>query len=386
MSASTPEILITGAGPVGLTAALELKRRGFHPTIIDNDGEPTPESRALAIHARTLDILEPSGVTEQLLKAGNKVNGIICRENNETILKMDFKSLPHKYNFILTLPQSRTEEILIEALKERGVGVNWFTSLEKLTPGEGGFNCQLVKSNDNSQSDQQTDESTAQILIGADGAHSTVRKALEIPFDGESVPGTWSLADVEITNWPYPFDYAVLNLTTNSPVAFFPLGEGFGRLVSTQPDLFNHLPDEINVTKVIWESNFKISYRQVATYQKQFNPNAKAYLAGDAAHIHSPAGGRGMNLGIEDAATLAYLIEKNRTDQYSAMRHPIGKKVLKFTKEQTSQFTSSNNNFKWMMRYIFPPLLAIPGVSRFALKRLTGLDTPRPEWLENEST
>ncbi len=365
-------ILIVGAGPVGLTAALELKRRGATPMIIDNDGVPTPESRALAIHARTLDIFEKSGISERLIAAGNKINHILMRKNNKTKVHLNLKQdLPHRYNFILALPQSRTEEILIEALGEQGIDVNWYTSLETLKKTSSNFEGTLLNSNE--KTEQQI---SPQIVIGADGAHSTVRKALNIPFDGQSIDDEWSLADVELSNWPFPYDHAVVNFTPKGPIGFFPLGPGYGRLVSSQPDVLNNVPEGAKITKTIWHSTFKISYRQVATYQQ-----GNAFLAGDAAHIHSPAGGRGMNLGIEDAATLAYLLANDRQNEYTHLRHPIGKRVLKMTEQQTKQITAPGIMFDFMLSFIAPLIMSVPSWRRQGLARLTGLDTPKPEWL-----
>ncbi len=369
MPETKPEILIVGAGPSGLTAATELTRRGITPTIIDNDGLPTPESRALAIHARTLDILEPAGITERLLKAGNIIKGFYIRHNGKNLLHLNFKDLPHRFNFILALPQSKTEEIMIEALKEKGLDVNWHTTLEAFEKTEAGYKCSFDKGS-------SLETSNFDMIIGADGAHSTVRKQLGVPFDGESIPGEWSLADVEWDDWPHPVDHAIINLTPNGPLAFFPLGEGYGRLVSSRPGLLNHIPKEAKLKKVIWESNFRISYRQVKTYQQN-----NVFLVGDAAHIHSPAGGRGMNLGIEDAATLAYLIKEDRTRDYTKQRHPIGRKVLKFTEQQTRQFTSTGPFFRLMVKYLAPLILAFPALRKAALSQMTGLDTPKPEWL-----
>lgn len=362
--------LIIGAGPVGLTAALELKRRGITPTIIDNDGEPTPESRALAINPRSLEILEASGVTERLINAGNKINGLIIKNNHKLLTQFKISDIPHRYNFLLILPQSNTEEIFIQALKEQGIDVNWHTALENVAPHDQSFTCTV-------QAKQQQRAIETTYLIGADGAHSTVRKALNIPFDGESLLDEWSLADVELSEWPHPFDHAVINLTNQGPIAFFPLSEGRARLVSTQPDLLNNLPKAAKLNKVIWQSKFKISYRQVSTYQK-----GNAFLAGDAAHIHSPAGGRGMNLGIEDAATLAFLMANNKQEKYSKMRHPIGQKILKTTEQQTNMITSNNILVKLSIKFLTPILLNIPPLRLQALKRLSGLDTPTPEWLQ----
>ncbi len=367
--AASSRILIAGGGSTGLTAALELSRRGIQSRIIDNDGGPTPESRALAIHARTLDILEPSGVTERLLAAGNPINGMIIRSSGRELIKLDFARLPHRYNFILALPQAQTETILIEALKDHGIDIGWHTELQGFRHEGDEFSCTLV-------SNGKRRTVRADLLIGADGAHSNVRKTLGLSFDGESEPQEFGLADVRLSDWRFPFDRAVVNIDDGNITGCFPLAEGYCRFVANHPDVLNRLPPEAKVEKVIWQSTFGISYRQVQRYQQ-----GNAFLAGDAAHIHSPVGGRGMNLGIEDAATLAWLISTGRTECYTAMRHPVGEKVLAFTEAQTRQLTARGLIAKTVQNHIAPLMLKLPFIQRIALSRLTGLDTLEPPWL-----
>ncbi len=364
-------ILIAGGGPTGLTAAVELVRRGFNPHIIDNDPGPTPESRALAIHARSLDILEPSGVTEKLLARGNRVNGMIIRSQGREIMSLDLGRLNHRFNFILVVPQRETETTLIETLADQGHDVGWNSALTSLDPSGGKLTCNLI-------SNDKREIATPNILIGADGARSQVRKDLGLRFDGESHPQEFGLVDVDLDEWPYPFDHAVANITDGQISGCFPLREGRCRFVSNHPDVLNRLPPEAKVKNIIWQSTFRISYRQVQSYQKGL-----AFLAGDAAHIHSPVGGRGMNLGIEDAATLAWLISTGETERYTAIRHPVGKKVLAFTEAQTRQLTSKSPIWKMIQNHIAPIMLKLPFVERIALSRLTGLDTPKPQWLRS---
>jgi 2-polyprenyl-6-methoxyphenol hydroxylase-like FAD-dependent oxidoreductase len=288
-------------------------------------------------------------------------------------LRLDFSVLPHRFNFILVLPQSDTETVLIEALERDGIGIRWNTHLESFTRNGETCQCELL-------SDGQHIMQAADILIGADGARSTVRKTLGMAFDGESEPQEFGLADIELDDWPFPFDRAVAQVGDGRISGFFPIREGFGRFVANHPDILNRLPAEAKVGKVIWQSRFHISYRQVRAYQ-----DGNIFLTGDAAHIHSPVGGRGMNLGIEDAATLAWLISSRDTSRYTAMRHPVGKKVLAFTEAQTRQLLSRNPLNRFLTNHIAPLLLKIPAMRRQAVHRLTGQDTPPPPWLTGQS-
>jgi len=357
--------LIAGAGPVGLAAALELGRRGMVATIIDRDEGPAPESRALAINPRTLELLEPSGAAERMLARGNRIHQLIVRTPERELFRFKTSYLHHRFNFLLALAQSETERILAELLAEAGHPVEWQRELLDLEPVGGGFRCATT-----------TGDQIFDIVVGADGAHSLVRKQLGIGFSGESLPEAWGLADVDLETWPFPWDCGVATLSDDYVCAFFPLREGFGRFVSSRTDIFNSIPPDARLGKVHWQSEFRISYRQVDTYQK-----GNAYLAGDAAHIHSPVGGRGMNLGIEDAAWLAYLLSEGRAGEYTNLRHGPGARVLKMTSAPTNLLASRGMWARLLRTVILPGLFGIPAVQRFLLPRMAGLDTPAPPWL-----
>ncbi len=356
--------LVVGGDPVGLTAALEMSRRGLPLQIIDNDFAPSPESRALAIHAPTLEMLEASGVTEHLLAAGHKIRNIVVHEKGSVILAMPLSDIPHRYNFILSLPQSQTEQILTDALARTGLQLAYGTRLDSFSCNPHGAQATLTRNGEKLQLE-------AHAIIGADGSRSIVRKQASIAFDGESEPQQFGLADITLADWPWPFDTAVVELLDDGIVGFIPMAEGFGRLVSNREHALDASPHGAKVSKIGWTSTFRVSYRQVATYQRDC-----VYLAGDAAHIHSPAGGMGMNLGMADAATLARLLAEGNQDQYTNLRHAAGEAVLNQTRGNTRGMTRRGPLTNFMIRYFAPLALSIGPVRRKALKRLAGLDLP----------
>lgn len=359
-------IFIAGGGPAGLAAAVELHRRGFKARIVDPDPAPSPESRALAVNPRTLALLEPSGATEEMLGRGLRLNHALFRYYSTPLAKIDLGRIGHRFNFILSLPQSETETILAETLLRLGGRMERGLALQSFKANDGSLALTL---SDGSQID-------ADMLVGADGAHSLVRKTLGLGFPGESEPQAFGLADVELDAWPFPWDHLVATLRDDHVVAFIPMREGFGRFVSSRPDTMNVLPPEAHPRRCVWQSEFRISYRHVETYQK-----GKVFLAGDAAHIHSPVGGRGMNLGIEDACWLAWLIATGRTQEYTALRRPVGAGVLRATAAPTSLLASKSRPARIFKRWIIPLIFGLPPVRRRLLMNLTALDTPAPPWL-----
>jgi 2-polyprenyl-6-methoxyphenol hydroxylase-like FAD-dependent oxidoreductase len=365
-AAQKTQVFVAGGGPVGLAAAIELQRRGFSPQIIDPDLEVSPQSRALAVNPRTLDLLEPSGATEALVAAGHRIAGFIVRYNAQPLFTLNIGLASHRFNFLLSLAQSETEKILEETLRRQGISVARGVSLQNFQSTDHQITIQL--------SNGQT--ANADVLIGADGTHSTVRKLLGFAFPGESAPQTFGLADVELSAWPFPWNMGVATIREDHVVAFLPMREGFGRFISTRPGTMNLLPSEARVGKVVWETDFRINYRQVETYQKD-----NVFLAGDAAHIHSPVGGRGMNLGIEDACWLAWLLEQKRSAEYTVLRHPVGERVLKLTAQPTRLISSNSFTAKTLRRWVVPNVLGIEWVQKKLLPSLLALDTPPAPWL-----
>ncbi len=360
------QVFVAGAGPVGLAAAIELQRRGFSPRIVDPDMAVSPQSRALAVNPRTLELLEPCGATEALIAAGHRIAGFMVRYNSQPLFKLNIGLAKHRFNFLLSLPQSDTENILEETLRRVGITVERGVTLA-------GFNADGPQVNVHLSNGESV---SSDYLIGADGTHSTVRKLLGFGFPGESEAQTFGLADVELTDWPFPWNMGVATIREDHVVAFLPMRVGFGRFISTRPGTMNLLPVEARVGKTVWETEFRINYRQVETYQK-----GNVFLAGDAAHIHSPVGGRGMNLGIEDACWLAWLIEQKRSADYTGLRHPVGARVLKLTAQPTRLISSNGLAAKTLRRWVVPSVLGIEWVQKKLLPSILALDTPPAPWL-----
>jgi 2-polyprenyl-6-methoxyphenol hydroxylase-like FAD-dependent oxidoreductase len=314
---SAPATLVVGAGPVGLAAALELDRSGFAVRIIDKAADRTNLSKAVGINARTLKLLEGVGVTPRLVAAGLKIERINLRDGEQILTRVDFSKLPGPYNFMLSLPQSETERILADALAERGITVERQCELIGLDQDTAGISAQTTTAG--AVSNWQGD-----YLLGCDGAHSTVRKTLGLDFAGEAYPETWSLADVRM-DWPLGHTEGNLFMGADGRVLFvMPMPEGRHRVIANAPDVLTLLPAGSLVREILWQTDFTVSLRQVASYGR-----GRVYLAGDAAHIHFPAGGRGMNLGIADACDFAKRAAEGRLEGYSTERHKAGRQVVR---------------------------------------------------------
>ena len=363
------KILVVGAGPVGLTAAIELTRRGFSPRIIDQGAGPVIESRALAVNPRSLELLEPSGATETMLKRGVKLRRLNFWDWPDLIFSVPIGQLGHRFNFILALPQDETERVLIDTLERLGGKVEWNSELIELASRPNGNEATI-------KTGKRTRTEAADMVIGADGAHSSVRKSLGIGFRGSSYDEDFGLLDAIVSG---PVDDTEANIfrVETGIFAMFPAGHGRFRMVADQPDVVAAMPDRYTIRETVWQSRFRISHRQVETYQK-----GSVFLAGDAAHIHSPVGGRGMNLGIEDAATLAWLIETERTSEYTDRRLPVGAHVLRQTHAQTQLITSRGPLARFARRQVIPRMLAYDFVLKRALPEMAGLASPAPEWLD----
>jgi pentachlorophenol monooxygenase len=349
-------VLIAGAGPVGLTAAIELARRGIGVRIVDPLVEPPQYAKAVGVQPRTLEIFDGMGVLRRILDAGVEMNGQIVYVNGEAAGRVDL-SLPADVPFgFFCIPQYETERILREELALHGVQVQRGVRLTGFTQDGDGVTATL---SDGTGGDRTV---RAGYLIGADGAHSVVRKTLGLTFDGAAFEEQYMLGDVEV-DWSLPRGYAVRAMhqtdgKTDDLLVCIPLpGRGRYRMSMLVPDELmsddgvthgfssgkkpelHHIqavvdrlsPEPAVARNLRWSSVFRISHRIVDHYGR-----GRVFVAGDAAHIHPPTGAQGMNTGIQDAHNLAWKLAlavsgvaaPGLLDSYDAERRPVGEEVV----------------------------------------------------------
>jgi len=327
------DVINIGAGPTGLTLGIALLQRGIKTVLVDRLAVGQNTSRAAVIHARTLEVLKPLGVTQQLVEKGVHARRFSIRDRDRTLVPIDFQRLPTDYPYALMVSQATTEAILLRRFQKLGGTILRPRTLQSLEQDSTGV---TVRLDDGSQHQ-------ARYVVGADGMHSTVRQMLGIPFVGASYAESFALADVRLTG-ELPHDEVILFFSPAGMVVVAPLPDGQHRIVATtddapqQPDIkwLQGLLDargpqheRLVVQEVIWGSRFHLHHRIAAHYR-----SGRVLLAGDAAHVHSPAGGQGMNAGILDAVALAEALahalegDAKALDHYGEVRRPIAKKIV----------------------------------------------------------
>ncbi len=381
----TPEVLVVGAGPVGLTMACELARHGVPCRIVDENPGPTDQSRALGVQARTLEVFEDVGVVDEVLAEARKLHGFAAFADGRRIAHVtyDLEGLETPYPFLLILPQGRTEHILAERLSSHGIEVERGTKLQAMTQDGPGVSATLV------DAEGKASEVRVPWLIGCDGARSVVRKALGLSFEGAEYEESFLLADVKL-DWDRPEDEITAFLAPEGQFIAFPFHEpGRWRLVLVsfgpveaadaepskvvalfQAKLHEQGHAEAVVSDPTWTSAFRIHRRVAGQFRE-----GRCFVAGDAAHIHSPAGGQGMNTGIQDAYNLAWklaLVIRGDSpdallDSYSAERRPVALGVIHGTDLATRIVALRNP----VARAVRDRLASLVGEFDFVARRLS---------------
>lgn len=309
----TADPLIVGAGPTGLAAALFLRERGIPARIIDAKAAPSIHSKALGVNARTLDLLESTGVTDTMLDQGQIMRSLNLWRPDRKLATLTLGGIDHPYPFMVILSQAESERLLTEALADRNTTVERGISLTDIKTSADGITATLSNG----------EVLHPSVVLGADGAHSTVRKTLDRGFPGSSYPEPWYLCDARLTTTLDPTSPHAF-LLDDGALLFFPIKGDLWRIVSNVPAPLTHVPVGTTVGAIAWESDFGFSHRIADTLYAD-----NVCLAGDAAHIHSAVGARGMNLGIEDAYVFAALVAENRLEDYETLRRPVIESVVK---------------------------------------------------------
>jgi 2-polyprenyl-6-methoxyphenol hydroxylase-like FAD-dependent oxidoreductase len=331
------DVLIVGAGPTGLTLGTVLRKRGVAATVVDAQAAGENTSRACAVASRTLEVLERIDVSQHLVAQGIQNPRFSMRDRDRVLIPIDFSSLPTSYPYTLTLSQADTERILLDRLTQLGGEVVRPRTLTGLSQDDES----VVATFDNG------DPITARYVVGADGMHSAVRAQAQIGFRGHEYPESFALADVRLRG-SAPADEIFLFYAPAGLTVVAPLPGGLYRIVApvekapASPsahfvqqllDARGFGPGQLMVDEVIWGSHFRIHHRVADRYRA-----GRLLLAGDAAHVHSPAGGQGMNTGIQDAVVLADALEQVLTggpdsllDRYGDDRRAVAQQVLSLT-------------------------------------------------------
>ncbi len=327
------DVLVVGSGPTGLFMAQELKRQGMSYRVIDQLKEPSPYSKALVIQPRTLEIFQHVGMVDPFLQEGLAIKRAHVWAQGREIASFGFDTLDTPFPFVLSLEQNRTEALLAQGLViERGVEC-----------------LEIEERADHVLARCSQGEIQARYLIGCDGAHSTVRKQLQIPFQGEAFPSLFGLADVQVEGGLPKGEFMVF-WSSQGVVGLVPMpGEKRCRLILQGDTTQATLPEieamvrartgcPLTLSDPRWISSFQIHSRLVTHYQK-----GRCFLAGDAAHVHSPVGGQGMNSGIQDAFNLAWKLatgDPALIATYESERRAFGKKLLRSTLFATRMATA----------------------------------------------
>jgi 2-polyprenyl-6-methoxyphenol hydroxylase-like FAD-dependent oxidoreductase len=376
------DVLVVGAGPTGLTLAAALTLRGLRSVVIDRLPEGANTSRAAVVHARTLEVLEQVGVSQRLNDLGLKCRTFSIRDRDGLLLAVDFSRLPTRYPYTLMVSQAVTESVLLERLQEAGGSVR--------RP------CSLTDLKQNGEEVEATFEGgerlTARYVVGADGMHSKVRELAGIGFSGKSYAQSFMLADVRLSGGA-PRDEVILYFSPDGLVVVAPLPDGVHRIVATADeappvpsaadvqallDARGPVKVPARVESVLWGSRFRVHCRMADRYRE-----GRILLAGDAAHVHSPAGGQGMNTGIQDAMALQEALaaalrhgNEGALDAYGRERRPIAEGVLELSDRLTRVATVSR---RWSP--LRNSMLRIAGLNprfrRMLALRLAGLTRAR---------
>jgi len=368
----THPILIVGAGPTGLTAAMELSRFGLPVRLIDKAKEPATTSRAIGIQARTLELMQQRGLADEMVRLGNPAPGGSVYGGGKRVVRLDYGHIDSKYNYTLFLSQAETERILRDAVNQQGVTIERGVELVGLSQDALSHDPAPVKATLR-HPDGGLEQAEAPWLISAEGAHSVVRTTLDLKFEGTTHDEQYALGDLHIDGDLPATDMHIFS-SPNGFMGLFPMGGGRFRLIASNPfskpskdtepsldelqriyDQRSHIPARFH--DLTWSSWFRINSRMVSQLRV-----GRLLLGGDSAHIHSPSGAQGMNTGIQDMINMAWklaLVQGGKApesllDTYEQDRLPVMRDVLRKTEGLTSMIGSENPVVRGVFNHLAP--------------------------------
>ncbi|HSI59156.1 MAG TPA: FAD-dependent monooxygenase [Ideonella sp.] len=403
-AASRTTVLIAGAGPSGLMLANQLARLDVPFRLVDGKSGPTRESRALGVQARTLELYQALGIAEAAVAQGHRTlagNIYVGRRRVQRVPLADLGQGQTPFPFLLILEQSRNEALLYQALQQTGAEVDWHTSLGVFEQQAGGVRATLQ------HADGREESIAADWLVGCDGARSTVREQLGLAFAGGTYQNAFFVADTRV-DWPLPHGELTVCLSQRSFVVFFPMpGEQRYRVIGVMPRDGTDKTDEtqadasppgplalrfediaaavraqmdveVAFSQTAWFSSYRVHHRCVDRFRA-----GRCFVAGDAAHVHSPVGAQGMNTGLQDVCNLAWKLalvsrhgaHERLLDSYHGERWPIAQNLLRTT-DNAFQFIISEQPLQKAVRLkLFPWLasrvLAVPAVRRRVFRTIS---------------
>lgn len=386
-------VLVVGAGPVGLTMAAELARYGVPVRIVDKASRRTDRSKALVLWSRSLELIDRTGCGASFVEAGLKVRAanIVAGGRPIAHFRLDAVDTPHPY--ALMLAQSETERLMEEHLEACGVQVERQVELTRLVQATDVVTTTLR------HADGCEESLDVDWLVGCDGAHSTVRHELGMQFEGNTLPSDWMLADLHLGGFHAKPDEINTYWHSDGVLAIFPISAGRYRVIAdvgesnggapaadptleeVQAILDRRGPGNVVASAPVWLASFRINERKVADYR-----SGRVFLAGDAAHIHSPAGGQGMNTGMQDAFNLAWklaLVHRGSAgaallESYSIERSAVGRQVLADAGRLTALAIMRNGVAQSIRNHVAALLFGLAPARRLMANKLTELSIGYP--------